>query len=409
MFSPTTERLRLRLTSRRVYLAAGAGCLLVAFFLVLWHGPMPCEGLVRRSAQMNRAQNDRVAQMGWAEGVRLASQPALLRKFYRQTLAVGFGLAGLTTLLALAWSRLNGLTQAGVWRATCALACACALCLYIFKITYDAPWAPVDVLMSNPGTLPIFGHRLLFVWLAKAFQAVIPALSAARGYYVSQVVAALLAIYAIGRWSAVHVGEALSPLGQVLAVILISTCLDYRNFYDVGIVFFFSCGLLALYRRKYLWFVVVVTVGTLNHENALLLVPIAAFLLYDAEPRRVWLAVVAVSLAGHLLARAAMQWLIPLPGHVDWRIWSNMTRPFLDHREMALSLLALGGWYVLGLMSLPACDKRLRRLLLLFPMLFGVTFLFGQFHEPRQFNAFIPVLIAVLLRGAQWNVAQGSA
>jgi len=26
-----------------------------------------------------------------------------------------------------------------------------------------------------------------------------------------------------------------------------------------------------------------------------------------------------------------------------------------------------------------------------------VTFLFGQLHEPRQFNAFIPVLIAILL------------
>ena len=106
---------------------------------------------------------------------------------------------------------------------------------------------------------------------------------------------------------------------------------------------------------------VVVTVGTLNHENALLLVPTAAFLLYDAEPRRVWLPVVAASLAGHLLARAAMQWLIPFQAHFDWRIWSNMTKPFLLPREMAYSLLALGGWYALGLMSLPACDKRLRR------------------------------------------------
>jgi hypothetical protein len=167
--------------------------------------------------------------------------------------------------------------------------------------------------------------------------------------------------------------------------------------------------LLALYRRKYVWFVVVATVGTLNHENVLLLVPTAAFLLYDTEPRRVWLAVVAASLAGHLLARAAMQYLIPFQGHVDWRIWSNMTKPFLYHREMAFSLLALGGWYALGLMSLPACDKRLRRLLLLFPMLCGVTFLFGQFHEPRQFNAFIPVLIAVLLKGSQWSVKQSPA
>jgi hypothetical protein len=398
MISPVAERLRFRLTAKDVCFAAGTGCLVAAFLLLLWRGPMPFEDLLRRFALMDSGGS-----------LHLASQPTLLRHYYRQALALGLGLIGVTTLLALAWSRLNGFTQAKLWRATCTLACTCALCLYIFKITHDSSWSPVDVLVTNPGTLPIFGHRLLFVWLGQAFQTAVPTLSPLRCYYASQMITALLAIYAVGRWSAIHVGEALSPLGQVLAVILISTCLDYRNFYDIGIVFFFSCGLLALYRRKYVWFVVVATVGTLNHENVLLLVPTAAFLLYDTEPRRVWLAVVAASLAGHLLARAAMQYLIPFQGHVDWRIWSNMTKPFLYHREMAFSLLALGGWYALGLMSLPACDKRLRRLLLLFPMLCGVTFLFGQFHEPRQFNAFIPVLIAVLLKGSQWSVKQSPA
>jgi hypothetical protein len=385
--SPATERLRLRLTPERVCLAAAAGGLLMAFLLVLWHGPLPFEGLVRRFAQMDK----------WPESARLASQPALVRKYYRLTLVAGFSLAGFTTFLGLAWSRLNGLTQARVWRATWTLASTCALCLYLVKVTTGLPGAPVDVLMSNPGALPIFGHRLLFVWLAKAFQAAVPTLSPLRCFYASQVVAALLAIYAVGRWSTLHGGESLALLGQVLAVILIATCLSYQNFYDIGIVFFFSCGLLALYRRRYLWFVVVVAVGTLNHENALLLIPTAAFLLYDAEPRRVWLPAVAAALAGHLLVRAAMQWLIPFQKHFDLRIWSNMAKPFLLPAEMVYALLALGGWYAIGLMSLPACDQRLRRLLLLFPMLFGVTFLVGQLIEPRQFNAFIPVLIAVLL------------
>ncbi len=266
-------------------------------------------------------------------------------------MAAGFSLAGLTTLLALAFSRMNGLTQAMVWRATCTLACTCALCLYIFKMTTEGPWSPVDVLMSNPGALPVFGHRLLFVWLAKAFQTAVPTLSPLRCFYASQAVAALLAIYAVRRWAALHVGETLSSLGQVLAVIMISTCLTYRTFYDIAIVFFFSCGLLALYRQKYVWFVVVVTAGTMNHENALLMVPMAAFLLYDAEPRRVWLPVVAASLAGHLLVRAAMQWLIPFQTHFSWRIWSNMIKPFLLHHAMAYSLLALGGWYALGLIA----------------------------------------------------------
>jgi len=165
--SPATKHFRFFPIARHVYFAAGAGVLLIAFLLVLWRGPLPFEALVQRFAKMDN----------WADGASLASQPALLRKYYSLTLAAVLSLAGLTTLLALLWSRLNRSTQAMLWRAACTLSCTCALCVYLSKMTYDGPWSPVDVLMSNPSALPVFGHRLLFVWLAKAFHAVIPSLS----------------------------------------------------------------------------------------------------------------------------------------------------------------------------------------------------------------------------------------
>lgn len=387
--SSPAQRIQLTVTFARVCLAAAAISFGIVFLLVLWQGRLPFEALVWRFAQLDK----------WPESMHLASQPGMLRKYYSLTLKAAFGLAGCTILMALAWSRLSASMQAALQRAVWTLACTGALCFYLFKMTVPLPGSPVDVLMSNPARVPIFGHRLLFVWVAKAFQWAWPTLSPMRYFYASQVLASLLAIDAVGRWSALHVGQSLSALGKVLAVILISTGLCYRNFYDIGIVFFFSWGLLALYRRKYVWFVLVVTVATLNHENALLLIPTAAFLLYDVEPPRVWLPLVAASLAGHMLMRAAMQWLIPLQKHFDWRIWSNMTKPFLLPVQMMFSLIALGAWYVLGLMSLHACDKRLRRLLILFPMLLSVAFLVGLFYEARLFNAFIPVLIAVLLTG----------
>ena len=387
--SPVAQRLRWQLPSERTILAIGIGSLLIAFFLMRWHGPLPFEALVEQSARIGSG----------SESVPLAPQQALL--FYRLTLAVAFGLAGITLMLALGWKRLSESARAMVWRATWTLSCTTALCLYIFKMTFDGPWAPVDVLMSNPGALPIFGHRLLFVWFADAIHALHPSLSPLRCYYVSQIVAALLALYAVGRWSALHVGKTLGSLGQVLAVILISSGVSYSNFYDIGVVFFFSCALLALYRRQYVWFVIIVTVATLNHENALLLIPTAAFLLFDKEPRRVWLAVVGSSLVGHVLARAALQHLIPFQTNLQWTLWENFTRLFLLPREMAFFVLALGGWYVLGLMSFSACDRRLRRLVLLLPMLLGVDLLVGMVNEPRMFNSFIPVLVALLLTALQ--------
>ena len=64
---------------------------------------------------------------------------------------------------------------------------------------------------------------------------------------------------------------------------------------------------------------------------------------------------------------------------------------------MVYAILALTGWYAIAGMSLPDCEVRLRRFFLLFPLIFAVTFMFGQFTEARQFDAFIPVLIATTL------------
>ena len=78
-----------------------------------------------------------------------------------------------------------------------------------------------------------------------------------------------------------------------------------------------------------------------------------------------------------------------------------MTKPFVMYHQMVYSVLALAGWYAIALMSLCYCDPQLRRLTSLFPLIFGVTLLLGQFHEPRQFDAFIPVVVAILLSASK--------
>ena len=375
---------RLQQISTQVTIALG--CLALGVGLAVWRGPLPFESVVRAFARIDAVNN--------APGS-LAVTTATLRRYYGLTLAAGFTTLGVLGLLAIAWTRLSVASQKLAWRIAATLACSCALCIYISKLQWEH--IPIDVLMDNPGAEPIFGHRLLFVWIAKAYRMVLPTSSYLRSYYASQVLATVLTLFAVGRWSALYVGESLSWLGQILAVVMISTCFGYRNFYDIGIVFFFTCGLLAVYRRRYWWLPLLILLGTLNHENILLLIFTATFLIFDEEPPKVWVPVILVSLLTYVGVRVALQSQIPFHRHVDWRIWSNMVKPFTMPREIAYSVLALGGWYVLALMTLQDCDKRTKRLLVLFPMLFGVTFCFGQFHEPRQFNAFIPVLIAVLL------------
>jgi hypothetical protein len=135
----------------------------------------------------------------------------------------------------------------------------------------------------------------------------------------------------------------------------------------------------------------------LNYEGVLLLILVAVFVAYDEKPVKRWLPALAVSLLAYALVRFAMQLAIPMPRQVDWRILSNMMKPFLLRKETAYCVLALGSWYALALMSFSDCDRRLRRMALLFPLVVAVTFLFGQLYEPRQFDALIPILVAMVL------------
>jgi hypothetical protein len=86
-----TERLQFRLTPERVCIAAGIGSLLIALLLVFWRGQLPFEGLVQRFAEMDGIST---STDNFAEGVRLVSQPALLRA--ASGLSILKGSAGLT-------------------------------------------------------------------------------------------------------------------------------------------------------------------------------------------------------------------------------------------------------------------------------------------------------------------------
>ena len=352
---------------------------------------MPFEGLIQVLARMD----------AWDQALPLASNPETLRRYYRWSGGVSLLFVGLLIIAGIVWSRLNEAVRNVIYSLTETLTISCALMIYMFRMGFEGPWAPISVIMKNPAASPVYGHRLLFVWIAKAIQEIVPNLSDLRSFYLSQLLATLLAVYVLGRWSALHVGKAFSWLGQILGVLMISTCFGYFNFYDIGTVFFTTCALLAIYTRRYWWLVPIVVIGTLNYEGVLLLIPLAAVMAYEKESSKSWVPAIATSLVAYSAVRVVLQAFIPLSRQVNWRIWSNMTKPFVMYHQMSYSVLALAGWYAIGLMSLRYSDPRLRRLSLLFPLIFGVTFLFGQFHEPRQFDAFIPVVVALLLSASK--------
>jgi hypothetical protein len=375
---------------QRIRIILAAVCLGFGVFFIFWRGAMPAEGLIRWFAQSD----------SWAEGKVLVSNPTTMRHYYSLSVTAILLIAGALILGDSIWTRLSERSRDAAFSFFFTLAIACAPILYMLHAGYEGNWMSIDRIMDDPSSLPVFGHRLLFVWVAKIFQRITP-LSNLRAFYLSQVVAILLAVYALGKWSALHIGKTLSWAGQLLGAVLIATCYDYHNFYDIGTVFFTTCALIAIYKKQYWWLVPIALVGTLNYEGMLLVIVVAAFVAYFDKPFAKWVPPIACALLMYCAVRFVLQTAMPMPRQVDWRLWSNLVKPFYFLHQMATPILALGGWYAIGLMSLRYCDARLKRMLLLFPLLVTVTYLFGQFHEARQFDAFIPVLVAVILTSSK--------
>lgn len=371
---------RHRLWIAAVSLAVGVG-------LLVWHGPLPLEGLIHKLAERD----------AWGSaGVTLAANPATLRHYFASSIALALFLLGIACLCGVAWTRLSEVWRRRVYDAVFTLSITCAVMIFLIRMTYEGPWAPLKVIMWHPSEAPIFGHRLLFAWLARALQWAVPRISDLQSFYMSQGVATLLALYALRRWSCLFVGRSFSWMGQVLGAVLISICFDYYDFYDVGTVFFTTCALIAIFKRRYWWLVPIMIVGTMNYEGLLLVIPIAIFSAYK-EPLKQWLLPVILAFLGYCAVRFALQMAIPLPHQTDLRVWWNMLFPFVQHRQLVTFLMAVGGWGIVGWLSIRYCSPRLKRLMLLFPLLCLTSFLFGKFNEVRLFEAFIPVLTAMIL------------
>jgi hypothetical protein len=277
------------------------------------------------------------------------------------------------------------------------LACSSTLFILLARTGYEAEWYKLERLMTDPTSVPIFGQRLLFVWLANLIQGLTPSLSHLRAFYATQLLIIVFTIWIIGRWSATVAGPPTRFIGQGLLVLMLAPTLRYHTFYDIGIVFFYTACLLLLYSGRYLWFVVALGVATLNHENSLLLIPLSAYLLYDDEPRRIWIGIPVLALGVYVVVRLGMQWALPTDTQFHLRIWTNLANPYTATRLVVESAAILVPWWAAGLCGFPAAGTFIRRATALLPLLILVTWFFGQFHEPRQFDAFIPVAIALIL------------
>jgi hypothetical protein len=286
------------------------------------------------------------------------------------------------------------------------LGCAWAIFVVLRQEGFEGDWYPLKALIRNPGSFPIYGHRILFVWPAQLVLWLAPGLGPMAAYLASQIVPIAGTAYLAGRLSAFLVGESLAWIGQLLLVVFLCPTFGYYDCYDIAIAGFGFAMLLFLLQRRYTYFVLTSGVATLNHENALLWILAAAAALWPEMPRKQTAWVTGSALALHAAVRIALELAMPMPKIFDLRIWTNpvdLARMPLIW-TMAVGLIAFR--WCAALAFFPSAPPLVRRLAVLFPLLALTTALFGQFHEARQFNASIPLEIAFVLCGVRTVLAR---
>ena len=271
-------------------------------------------------------------------------------------------------------------------------------CFRILKeYGYEGAWMPLQSIMNFSFPPPV-GHRVLFVLLADGIQAVFPSLGYLKCFLLSQLVAILLAFEAIRRWGGLFVREELSIVAQLLLTVILIPTLHYYDFYDFGVVFFFSACLYCLFTDRFLPYLFLLAVGTFNHEITLLLVPVfvAVHFPEGLTRPRIWYQV-ALQLAAWVGVRALMFWLLPSHAWPELRLQANIQEMLHPTPGLLSRYIAPGLWMGLALLGYRRAPRRLRRALILLPLLAITTFVYGHFHEIRQFDALIPVIVALIL------------
>lgn len=277
------------------------------------------------------------------------------------------------------------------------LLCTYGLIHVLYYIGGEGSWLTLhDSLSFSAG--PPFNHRVFFVLIARGFQLVRPALHDPAAYFLSQILAAAAAMWLIEPWARRYLPAAMAAWSRPLLLVLLLPTFTYWTFYDIGIVFFFTAALFTLVTGRWWLYLLVFTAGIMNHENMVLIVPVALALRY-----RSWrIGAGGIAWAGlQILVYVAVRWSLfhALPAHAAWqsgKLAYNLD--LLRHPTMLLKTVVwLTGWGLVMWTARHRLPREIQVASLLAPLILLVSIPFGQLNELRLFNPILPVLVVGIL------------
>lgn len=271
--------------------------------------------------------------------------------------------------------------------------------LWALEHGWEADFYRFDTIMHHAGTAEAaFGYRLLLPSLAVLIQRMHPALTDHNCFIITQVLAIAVAVYLSGKWAALFLPKMGKEFGYILCALMISQTIDYWTFYDIAIVAFWTACLLLLYRGKLWLYLAVLTVGTFNHENTLLIIPCALLYFWPTMKKSRFFLFAAAQIAAWCAVRFVVVHFTPSGPIFANHFWDNVHFWSFYWKRQSIFLNAIGyiPWWVLAALGWRRSPRFLRCVAFSLPELIVITFIFGKFNEARQFVAFIPGCIGLI-------------
>lgn len=274
---------------------------------------------------------------------------------------------------------------------------ACVFFLFLIIFGSEESWYPIEKMLDFTGKPP-FQHRVLLLFPAQALLYVAPSLPYLHAFIFSQMLAVFAALWAVKRFSALFIREDLAFVGQFLALMMWAPTIRYYTFYDIAIIAVYALALRFLLTNQLLPYLLVFTIGTLNHELTLFLIGISALVLFGQVRLPRLAGFLGLQLACYGAVRVLMFTVLPAKSAWEGGKPALNINLFLHQpTQVVLSLGPLLLWYALAAGGLRSAPKSLRWCVALLPCLAVMTFFVGQLNESRQFDAFIPVAVALMV------------
>jgi hypothetical protein len=277
--------------------------------------------------------------------------------------------------------------------------------LWGLRSVSEGTWAPLDALMNRPATMPITGHRLLFVAVAWLPRMVMPGMSAKQCYFFSQVIALIFTFLAMRKWSLLFLPVRSLPIVYMLLAVTLIPTFRYYTFYDIAMVGFFALTFELLFTDRLVLLALVFALGLSNHENILLIVPIVVLHLFRTDRRAAAGVMALVLIALYGVYRTAVHHFLPGDTAFVFQLPANLHPMWLVKKgyraeEFGTAAVSLFPPLFATAVTLRLSPRELQTsCILLFLELLVVTAMFGKFNEARQFTAFFSVSVLVVAYG----------